>query len=258
MRGKEKNSSTGKSLRYNEFTLLGGAVVRIKGIQGISLIDFPGKIASTLFTGGCNFRCPFCHNPELIESDSSTDDISYEEIIAKLKERKNFIEGICITGGEPLFSEDIIELIQLLKEETHLPVKIDTNGYNPDILEKIIKMRLADYFAMDIKTSLGKYYLAAGIDINPDRIKKSIDMIINSSVHHEFRTTCVPDIVDSNDIREIGSYIVGAERFALQQFRRDKTYKSEYEDKYPYKPEDIIKFKDILKQFIDIVDVRGI
>lgn len=233
-------------------------MVLIKGIQGISLIDYPGKIASTLFTGGCNFRCPFCHNPELIEVKREDTDLTYDDVINKLKERINFIDGICITGGEPLLTEDIIEFVQILKDRTGLPVKIDTNGYNPSVLSKIIEGKLADFIAMDIKTSIGKYYKAAGIDLNADKIRESIDMIIKSNISHEFRTTCVPGIVDSNDIREIGSYIVGADAFALQQFRPGHTYSSQFEDIHPYKPEEIIRFRDILKQFIENIEIKGI
>lgn len=233
-------------------------MILIKGMQGISLIDYPGKIASTLFTGGCNFRCPFCHNPELIEAEREDSDLSYEDVISKLNERKNFIDGICITGGEPLLNDSIIEFIDLLKKKTALPVKVDTNGYNPQILSSILDEKKADFIAMDIKTSIGKYYKAAGIDINGNRIRESIDMIIKSGVPHEFRTTCVPGIVDSSDIREIGSYIVGADAFALQQFRPGHTYSSQFTNIHPYKPEDIIRFRDILKQFIENIEIKGI
>ncbi|MCK4524806.1 anaerobic ribonucleoside-triphosphate reductase activating protein, partial [candidate division WOR-3 bacterium] len=114
------------------------------------------------------------------------------------------------------------------------------------------------YIAMDIKTSLNKYYIAAGINIKTDMIKESIELIIRSDIDSEFRTTCVPDIVDSSDIREIGSYIVGAKKFALQQFRKEKTLNEEFSNKHPYKPEEIVKFKDILKQFIDNIVIRGL
>ncbi len=233
-------------------------MISVKGIQGISLIDYPNKIVSTLFLAGCNFRCPFCHNPELIEENNDVPVIKYDELMKKLKDRINFIDGICITGGEPLMKDEIVEFIKDLKRELMLPIKIDTNGYNPKILKQIIEMDIVDYIAMDIKTSLNKYYIAAGINIKTDMIKESIELIINSDIDSEFRTTCVPDIVDSSDIREIGSYIVGAKKFALQQFRKEKTLNEEFSNKHPYKPEEIVKFKDILKQFIDNIVIRGL
>jgi len=233
-------------------------MIHIKGIQGISLIDFPGKVASTLFMAGCNFRCPFCHNAELIGIDDSIPDIPLNELIEKLNKRKNFIDGICITGGEPLLTKDTIDFLILLKNKTQLDIKIDTNGYTPKILQEIIDKELVNYIAMDIKTSFEKYYKAVGLNINIDNIKESIDIIMNSGLDYEFRTTVVPGIVELDDIRAIGSYIVGAKKFALQQYRKQKTYDASYQDIYPYKPDILRKYKDILSQFLDNIEIRGI
>ncbi len=233
-------------------------MVHIKHIQGITLLDYPNKVASTLFTAGCNFRCPFCHNTELIENDPNMPDIPYEEVFARLNERKTFIDGICITGGEPLLTRDMIDFLKQLKDNVGLPIKIDTNGYTPEILNDIINQNLVNYIAMDIKTSFEKYHIATGLNINTDKIKESIDIIMNSNIDYEFRTTVVPEIVDSDDIRNIGSYIVGAKKFALQQFRRMKTYDEKYQELYPYKPEELRKFEDILKQFLNNIEIRGI
>ncbi|MDY6787060.1 MAG: anaerobic ribonucleoside-triphosphate reductase activating protein [candidate division WOR-3 bacterium] len=233
-------------------------MINIKGIQGISLIDYPGKVATTIFTAGCNFRCPFCHNPELIEDVRDENTITTDRIFSILSKRRNFIDGVCITGGEPLINENIIEFIELLKGKTGLDIKIDTNGYTPDILRKIIDRGLVQYIAMDIKTSPQRYYEAAGIDMKSERIIKSIDIIMASSIPYEFRTTVVPGIVESGDIREICSVISGADKYALQQYRNGKTLDSRYSDIHPYKPEKIEKMRDIAKQFIENVEIRGI
>jgi len=233
-------------------------MINIKGIQGVSLIDYPGKVATTIFTAGCNFRCPFCHNPELIEDVRDENTITTDKIFTILSKRRNFIDGVCITGGEPLINDNIIEFIKLLKGKTGLDIKIDTNGYTPDILRKIIDKGLVQYIAMDVKTSPQRYYEAAGIDMKSERIVKSIDIILASSIPYEFRTTVVPGIVESADIREICSVISGAEKYALQQYRNGKTLDSRYSDMHPYKPEKIEKMRDIAKQFIENVEIRGI
>lgn len=232
-------------------------MVLIKGIQGISLIDYPGKIASTLFLAGCNFRCLFCHNPELIEK-TGNDNIPIDDIMEKLERRENFIEGVCITGGEPLLSDDIFELLDILKKKTHLSIKIDTNGYNNALLKRILDEGRADYIAMDIKTSPKRYYEAAGVDLNSDSIVNAVKMIMDSDVDYEFRTTVVPDIVTTEDMREIGTLIEGAQKYVLQQFRRDKTLDQSYSEKFPYRPAELVKMKDIIKQFVDNVEIRGI
>jgi len=231
---------------------------RVKGIQGVSLLDYPDKICTTLFLEGCNFRCPFCHNPELVEINDATEEIIFADVLKKIEGRKNFIEGICITGGEPLLNDGIIDFVKELKKDRGLPIKIDTNGYNPALLKRMIEDGLMDFVAMDIKTSMKKYYIAAGTGINEDFIKESIEIILNSSIPYEFRTTVVPEVVSSDDIREIGSLVNGAKKYALQQFRNEKVLSSDFNKVTPYRPEEIKKFKDILLQFVEIVEIRGI
>lgn len=151
-----------------------------------------------------------------------------------------------------------MEMASELKKRSGVLIKIDTNGYNPSLLEKIISEGLADFIAMDIKTSLKKYYIAAGVGINEDMIKSSIDLLIGSNVMYEFRTTAVPGIVTSDDIREIGALVNGAKKYALQQFRSERVLSDEFTGLKPYKPEEIRKFKDILLQFVQNVEIRGI
>ncbi|HAV92929.1 TPA: anaerobic ribonucleoside-triphosphate reductase activating protein [candidate division WOR-3 bacterium] len=230
--------------------------IRIKGFQGVTLLDYPDKVASTIFLGGCNFKCPFCHNPELI--DNRGEDIEEDFLFSELLRRRNFIEGICITGGEPLLFDEVIDFIKALKRETGKLIKIDTNGYNPVLLKKIIELNIVDYIAMDVKTSLKKYYIAAGVNVDEEKIKTSIDSIIASNIDYEFRTTVVPEIVQSEDIREIGSLVNGAKKISLQQFRAQKTYNEEFQKLKPYKPEELKRFRDILSQFVDKIDIRGV
>ena len=222
----------------------------------MTLLDYPDRVASTIFLGGCNFRCPFCHNPELL--DNSTDDIENEFIFSEIEKRRNFIEGICITGGEPLISDEIIDFIKEIKKTGNKPIKIDTNGYNPELLKRVMESGDVEYIAMDVKSSAKKYFIAAGVPIDEERIKTSIDIIMNSSLAYEFRTTVVPEIITSEDIREIGSLINGARKFVLQQFRPQKTLNKEFQMLKPYKPDQLIKFRDILSQFAETIEIRGV
>ncbi|MGE3062618.1 MAG: anaerobic ribonucleoside-triphosphate reductase activating protein [bacterium] len=230
--------------------------ISIRGFQGVTLLDYPDKVAATIFLGGCNFKCPFCHNPELL--NDSTKELDEEWVFSELSRRRNFIEGVCITGGEPLLFKEIIDFMSELKRISGKAIKIDTNGYNPDLLKRVIESGNVDYIAMDVKTSIKKYFIAAGVAVQEENIKRSIELIMNSEIDYEFRTTVVPEIVTSDDIREIGSLINGAKRVALQQFRQQKTLNPEFQTLKPYRPEELRKFRDILSQFSDRIEVRGI
>uniref|UniRef100_A0A7C4U8Z3 Anaerobic ribonucleoside-triphosphate reductase activating protein n=1 Tax=candidate division WOR-3 bacterium TaxID=2052148 RepID=A0A7C4U8Z3_UNCW3 len=186
----------------------------IKGFSGTTLIDFPGKIASIIFIGGCNFRCPICHNPELVlpELLRELKDIDEEYIIKEIERRKGFIDGVVITGGEPLLYDETIELAKRIKENGLL-VKLDTNGSFPERLKKIIPF--VDYIAMDIKTSLERYNHAAGVSVEIDKIIESIE-IIKKFPEHEFRTTIHPDFVTREDIIKICEMIKGSKNYTIQ------------------------------------------
>lgn len=198
-------------------------------IQKTTLVDYPGEVATTLFTGGCNMLCPFCHNPELIQINGQIP-IKWQVIFDFLKKRSNVLGGVCITGGEPL----LYELGEVIKDihSLGLKVKIDTNGTFP---QKLIKLNV-DYIAMDIKTSLEKYRMLGynGEKEISEQIKGSIDYIITSNIDHEFRTTVVPGIVTINDIKEIVQLIVGAKKYVLAQFRPKNTFDKGYEKITPY------------------------
>ena len=166
----------------------------IGGFQRLTLIDYPGVIATTVFTVGCSFRCPFCHNPELVLSSQYTVDNGREkEFFEFLKKRKGKIEGVCITGGEPTIQKDIIEFIQKVKK-LGFKIKLDTNGTRPDVLKKLLDLKLLDFVAMDIKNQPRKYNQTTGTKGDIQRIKLSVNLIMNSRLPYEFRTTVVPGL----------------------------------------------------------------
>ena len=195
----------------------------IGGYQKLTLIDYPGKIATTVFTVGCTFRCPFCHNPELVLSGKQqvTSDRMEKEFFEFLKKRKGKLEGVCITGGEPTIQPDLIDFIKKVKRLGYF-VKLDSNGSRPDVIRKVIQEKLVDFIAMDIKNSPENYKKTSGGRADLERIKLSVDMIMNSKVPYEFRTTVVPGIHEEEDFDKISDWIKGAERYYLQMYRETK------------------------------------
>ena len=194
------------------------------GLQKTTLVDFPGKVAATVFTIGCNFRCPYCHNPELVllEKIKKQPKITEKEILGFLKERQGFLQGLCITGGEPTIHSDLPEFIQQVKK-LGLLIKLDTNGSAPKVLEKLIREKLVDWIAMDIKAPLEKYDIFTQGKIKPALIEESIKIIKESKIDYEFRTTLAPEILTESDILAIADWIKPATRYCLQQFKNDKT-----------------------------------
>ena len=231
----------------------------IYGLHSVSVIDFPDKIASVLFLGGCNFRCPFCQNPSLVEGYESLNTISNEFILKHLEQRKDFIDGVVITGGEPLLSGKGLTAFLGKLQRLKLAVKIDTNGYNTSLLRELLLAGLVDYVAMDIKTSLDKYHIAAGMSIETDKILASIEAIRESSIEYEFRTTCVPGLVDSREIEIIARLIEGAAHYYLQQYRvEEPTLDLSYMKLSPYSPEKLESLKTIAQGFVNSVSIRGL
>ena len=229
----------------------------LAGLQKMTLLDYPQKVAATVFTCGCNFLCGFCHNPELIDIKTCNPEISEKYFFDFLKTRQNMLDGVCITGGEPTIQKDLVDFIRKIKDLGFL-VKLDTNGSNPQMLKDLYDENLLDYVAMDIKTSFDKYPKAIGIDFNLNNIKKSIGLIKQSNVDYEFRTTVVPDLVDEDDIRKIGEEVGPGKKIALQQFRPQKTYLKELQNLKPY-PDDILKkFETIAKKYFVKTEIRGL
>lgn len=192
--------------------------MRICGLQKLAMVDYPGKLAATVFTGGCNLRCPFCHNALLVTRLGESPSLSEEEILAFLASRKNLLDGMVLSGGEPLMQPGCVDFLQKVRA-LGLAIKVDTNGCYPAVLAEILRKGLADYVAMDLKNSREKYAETVGIpgfDLTP--IEESIQILKNSSVDYEFRTTVVKEFHTIEDIRAIGQWVQGAPRYFLQQF----------------------------------------
>jgi pyruvate formate lyase activating enzyme len=189
----------------------------IRGLQKTTLLDFPEKLACTVFTGGCNFRCPFCHNASLVLNSGAIEEIPEDEFFSYLSRRKGVLDGVCITGGEPLLNSDIFEFIKKIRSYGLL-VKLDTNGSMPDRLEALLDAGLVDYVAMDIKNAPTKYALTAGVDEYPAEIERSIDIIIKKAPEYEFRTTVVRELHEKEDIIKIANRIKNAKKYFLQSY----------------------------------------
>ena len=228
---------------------------KFMGIEKLSLVDYEGKLACTLFTNGCNFKCPFCHNSSLVTNYDNNNYIEDEEIYLYLEKRKKQIDAVVITGGEPTLMPNLIEHITKIKQLGYL-VKLDTNGTNPDIIKKLLDLNLIDYIAMDIKNSYNKYDVTTGIkNISLDNIKQSINLILNCNIDYEFRTTLVKEYHNEEDIKEIALMIKGAKTHFLQCFIDKGTCIKN--DLHEVSKEDALKFKQILEHTISYVSLRG-
>lgn len=228
--------------------------MQINGFEGVSLVDYPGKVCSIIYTSPCNFKCGFCHNPDLVSVNN--DVLSADAILADLAERHGFIEGVTITGGEPTLQIDLPQFTAALKSMDFL-VKLDTNGYRPQALKELIDKKLVDYIAMDIKTIPEKYSEACGTKVDFEKIKESIAMIMASGIDYEFRITVVPGIVDLEDTQAIGSIIKGAKRFTVQQFDNVKTYDPSMKNTAPYPESVIAQFAEKMKAFAGEVKISN-
>jgi len=227
----------------------------IKGLQKTTLLDFPQKVACTIFTGGCNFRCPFCHNASLVIAPNNADSISEDELFDFLKKRKNILDGVCITGGEPLLQKDIESFIIKIKDMGYA-VKLDTNGAYPEKLRDILNKNLVDYVAMDIKNSKDKYALTCGVEINIDKINESISLLIGGNIPYEFRTTVVRELHQPQDIENISEWISGAMAYYLQSFiDSGDIIGSELS---AYSPEEMKQILTLAKKNIPSAELRGI
>ncbi len=228
----------------------------INGFQKLTLLDYPGKMACTVFTGGCNLRCPFCHNSRLVINPSSENEFSIDEILAYLNKRKGILDGVAITGGEPLLHDDIGEFIIKVKE-LGFPVKLDTNGTFPDRLKKIVNNGLVDYVAMDIKNAPAGYPETVGIggyDIS--EIKESIAFLLENNVDYEFRTTVVREFHNVFSIDGIGKMIAGAKRHYLQAFI-DSGELIGF-DLSPVPKEEMLEMQKVMLKYVDSCEIRGI
>ena len=230
--------------------------MRIGGYQKLTLIDFPGTIATTVFTVGCSFRCGFCHNPELvIKSQFPALNKLEEEFFQHLEKRIGKLEGVCITGGEPTIQPDIIPFIRKIKA-MGFKVKLDSNGTRPDVLRKIFKEKLVDFVAMDIKSSPEKYSYTVGLKTDIERIKLSVEMIMNSTVPYEFRTTVVPGIHQVEDFIEIAAWIKGAKAYYLQEYREMRVLDPKIKEITKGKLIDLDEIKSKIDKNFDTFGIR--
>lgn len=191
--------------------------MQIQGLQKLTLLDFPGHTACTVFCAGCNFRCPFCHNVPLVTEIDPSEAIGEDAFFSFLEKRRGTLDGVCITGGEPLLYPDLGVFIRKIKEKGFL-VKLDTNGSFPDRLSELLTMGLLDYVAMDIKNCPEKYALTAGVDVSMADIRKSVALLMEGNTDYEFRTTVVSPLHTEEDIEKIAEWIRGAKRYYLQNF----------------------------------------
>lgn len=230
----------------------------IKGLQKTTLLDFPTKVACTVFTPGCNFRCPFCHNASLVFNQDPSDTVNTDDFFRYLEKRRGILDGVCITGGEPLIQKDIEAFISKIKALSFL-VKIDTNGSQPKILKTLVEKQLVDYVAMDIKGSREKYADICGLDSDRylDAVSESVSFLTRSNIDYEFRTTVVKELHSKDDFHDIGKWICKANKYFLQQFKDsgDLIAKEKFT---AYTKEEMEEILDIVKNYIPNAEVRGI
>lgn len=230
--------------------------MNIQGLLKLSLLDYPGTVACTVFTGGCNFRCPFCHNASLVLPEQFSTPIKYEDFFSFLNKRKGLIDGVCISGGEPLMQQDIEDFMKQIKRLGFL-IKLDTNGTFPDKLKKITTAGFCDHVAMDIKNSADNYAETAGVSkLDFDSIKESINFLLSGTVSYEFRTTAVREFHDENSFKGISSLISGAKNYFIQNFvDSGNLIGSGYSG---FTLEELSVFADIVRPAVKNVSIRGV
>lgn len=225
------------------------------GFQKLTLLDYPGHVACTLFTSGCNFRCPFCHNASLVTHIDHSICFDEEYVLGYLEDRKGLLDGVCITGGEPLLNDEIENFISKVKKSGY-SVKLDTNGYQPDKLKNLVNNNLVDYVAMDIKNSKMKYSLTSGkTDMDLERIKESVSFLLENSVDYEFRTTVVAELHTVEDIELISKWISGAKRYFLQNFTDSGDIIGK--NLSPVKTEILQTMLNVASKYVQNVEIRG-
>ena len=227
----------------------------LKGLQKLTLLDFPGRLAATVFVGGCNFRCPFCHNASLVLPEKFGPTLPEEEFFSFLSSRLGKLTGVCVSGGEPTLHPEIADFLRRIKN-MGLAVKLDTNGYRPDVLESLIDEGLVDYVAMDIKNSPERYGETVGLrsfDVEP--IKKSVEILLSGRVDYEFRTTVMRELHTEDDIRKMGKLCRGAKKYFLQSFRDSGDLIGEGFS--AYSEAEMAGLQKTLAEFVPFAQIRG-
>ena len=229
--------------------------MHIHGLQKLSMVDFPGKIAATVFTGGCNLRCPFCHNALLVTRLSESPILEEEDVLKFLRSRKGLLDGVVLTGGEPLLQKGATDFLASLRD-MGFAVKLDTNGCYPQVLSQILERKLVDYVAMDIKNCKEKYGLTVGIsnfDITP--VEESVQLLMSGDTDYVFRTTVVKELHTAEDIENIGRWIRGAKRYFLQNFEDSGNLICQ--GYHGFSEEEIRHMADRVSQYMEHIGVRG-
>jgi pyruvate formate lyase activating enzyme len=231
--------------------------MKIGGIQKLTLIDYPGRLAATVFLTGCNFRCPWCYSSEIVipEKIEKQPDVSEKELFEFLKEKKGLIEGVVLCGGEPTMEKNLTPLIKKIKSQNFF-VKLDTNGSNPEILKELMDEKLVDYVAMDLKGPKERYAEFAGIKIDPGKIQNSIDILKEGKIDYEFRTTVIPNLHTRDDLLKMARWISGAKRYYLQNFRPEKTIDETFENIKPYSNEFLLEVQKAISPWFETCQVR--
>ena len=230
--------------------------MKICGFNKTTLLDYPGRVASTIFLGSCNFRCPFCQNSPLVVDPGQQPEISPEEILAFLKKRKGILDGVCVSGGEPTLAEDLPDFLKKIKELEY-EIKLDTNGSRPYVVKSLVKDGLIDMVAMDIKASPDNYPSLCGLRYpDMDSINETVQFLMSGSVDYEFRTTVVKELHSEKDFREIGQWLKGTKAYYLQAYRDSEEVLQPGFSSYSLK--ELEHFRSILLETMDLVEIRGI
>ena len=230
--------------------------MKIMGLQKLTLLDFPGKMGCTVFTGGCNFRCPFCHNAPLVVGPEYVPLMTEDEFFQFLKKRSGVLEGVCITGGEPTLQPDLEEFILKIRNLGYI-IKLDTNGFLPDKLIDLVNKGLIDYVAMDIKSSPSGYGRATGIrNFNIAPIQKSVEFLKSGVVDYEFRTTVVKELHSEEDIKDIGKWLQGESKYFLQEFENSGNLIND--GLHGYNENEMGSLLNLLKKWLPKAEIRGV
>ena len=229
--------------------------MKIGGLQKVSLIDYPGEISSIIFLQGCNFKCPYCHNPELVDSKLFGPCLQEKDVLEFLKTRIGKIDAVTITGGEPTIQNDLTPFIKRIKK-MGFAVKLDSNGSRPEVIKNLLSEKLLDFIAMDIKAPLEKYEKIVRVLLKTDSIKESIKIILKAKIPHEFRTTVVKSLHSENDILKIAQLISGVRQYTLQKFVPAKILDKKYLKAKPFSVDELEKIRKHLEKEIPIVKVR--
>lgn len=234
--------------------------MHIKAVLPASVIEYPQHIADVLYVGACNFRCPYCYNVDLVLHPQRLPDLDAAQVLRDLEGRcgKGFVDGVVLSGGEPTLQPDLVDFLTQVRG-LGLAVKLDTNGYRPDVLQECLQRGCVDYVAMDVKSSFARYEQAAGVQVDVRRVQQSIALLLQSGMEYEFRTTVVPGLVDLEDVRAIGEVISGARRYYLQCFQPGRTVG--WGDAAPVdapSAELLQRMADIAARYVQEVGIRGL